>query len=208
VPGTVAVAAELGCLAAHPKVVDPGQAEWVPFPYIGDILLFLDGKCGPYCVAWNIKSSASQFGEDFKSTRLKRSPAKPLARHEVEASYYGAAGIPSHRLSLPDINLQLRANLRHLYGWAVRECRVSEEVRNHVIQIFRDGDGIDRPVYAELQRQSADLGISTHDLKAVFYQAIWRRQLRADLFFPVLIDRPIQQETRDVLDVYAAWFAP
>jgi hypothetical protein len=42
---------------------------------------------------------------------------------------------------------------------------------------------------------------------ALIHQGIWRRELRVDLFRPVLADKPLRREVTDVLVKYADWFA-
>jgi hypothetical protein len=44
-------------------------------------------------------------------------------------------------------------------------------------------------------------------LLRVFYNAVWTRQLRVSLFDPVLVDKPMREETRDVVSVYQYLFA-
>ena len=54
--------------------------------------------------------------------------------------------------------------------------------------------------YVERQR------FSVEQCRSILWQAIWHRQLRVDLFRPLLINQPLHPETRDILDVYAEWF--
>jgi hypothetical protein len=46
----------------------------------------------------------------------------------------------------------------------------------------------------------------TDTLKTIYYQMIWSRKLRVDLYTPILIDRPVYPERKDVLLAYSSWF--
>ena len=64
--GTVDVADSLGLLRFHPLVsvpIDPGsnECERVPFPWMGDLLLFLEDADGPYNVNLDIKWDPKEF---------------------------------------------------------------------------------------------------------------------------------------------------
>ena len=65
-PGTVAVLADMGLGDKHPTIVDrrgkdPKDWRRLPWPYIGDILLFVRDQEGPYCVNWTIKDDERAF---------------------------------------------------------------------------------------------------------------------------------------------------
>jgi len=41
----------------------------------------------------------------------------------------------------------------------------------------------------------------------ILYAAIWSREVRVDLYRPVLPDKPLRRERSDVLVDYSHWFA-
>jgi hypothetical protein len=44
-------------------------------------------------------------------------------------------------------------------------------------------------------------------IKAILCQMIWNRRLRVDLFKPILLERPLNPETKDVLIEYRHWYS-
>lgn len=69
----------------------------LPFPYLGDLLLFLLDEDGVYCVNWTVKQDEDDFTHPrFKppiSTKNQQaSIRKETARHEIEATYYSDTG--------------------------------------------------------------------------------------------------------------------
>jgi hypothetical protein len=44
-------------------------------------------------------------------------------------------------------------------------------------------------------------------IKAILCQMIWNRKLRVDLFKPILLERPLIPEIKDVLIEYSHWYA-
>jgi hypothetical protein len=61
-------------------------------------------------------------------------------------------------------------------------------------------------VFAEMQRLASEQKVRTEVIKAAFFSAVWRREIRIDLFRPVLVDRPLRPERVDPIVRYASWF--
>lgn len=212
-PGTVAIAESLGAIKRHPKVYydfGGGECEWVPLPYLGDLLLFLRDEQGPYCVNWNIKLTDADYLRRGPTAlgRLKRRALDPGAelRHLIEEKYYAAASIRTVRVTASQLDADLIANLRDLYGWHSREVIASETQRHTVIEMMRERLDDERPTYLLVKETAKATSLSDYDVHVVLYQAIWRRELRVDLFSPLLMTKRLSSEREDPLQRYALWF--
>lgn len=215
VRGTVDVANRLGHLSFHPKVKAPRQEGsnewmWVPYPYIGDLLLFLQDQDGPYCVNWSIKLHPEDFDRPASRADPIRNPSvaahRVQARHEIERVYYEDAGIRTVRIAKTNIDLHVVTNLTQLFGWHLQAVPLDEGQRAEMVTKYETAlelgitpiDVIGQLILRHRYRRE--------DCLAVLYQAIWTRRLRIDLFRPLLVDRPLRPEKRDVIKVYAEWF--
>lgn len=212
--GTLHVAERMGRLNQHPRIPDrsdPNNPKWVPWPYIGDLLLFLSDAKGPYCVNWPLKDTRKAFRRPGPKPRAKPRPdiddSNAIARNELEIIYYQDAGIRTEQLSREDINPAVGHNLYDLFLAHRKATDVIAEARREAVQHFVDAVGTGIPAYRVLKHVEGKLGVSKEHAIALLKQAIWRRDVRVDLFKPVLMDRPLAAETVDVLDTYAAWFA-
>jgi hypothetical protein len=217
--GTVAIAAQLNVLHVHPKVwvpapgspEDPKEGYWVPSPWIGDHLLFLQDEQGPYCVYWDIKARAGEHGRPGPGRMQRRysarAQARSAARLAVQECYYGEFGIRTVLAAGEQINRHVANNLRALFGWSLSPSPIPDSLRGELSERFREGLRKGTPPI-EIIRTSVGTDLASVDIgKRILYQAISRRDVRVDLFQPVLIDRPLNPEVRDVIAEYAAWFA-
>jgi hypothetical protein len=215
--GTVAVADRLGCLSRHPIIrmpsdSDPREMHCVPFPFVGDSLLFLTDLIGPYCVNWDIKNSAKDFEQPFATIKPQRKDKPPnkkvLQRHEIEEVYYLDGFIPTYRITLDQIDVEVRINLLNLQLWYARLplSPVDIVLREEILVEYDKLIGSGLPQFELAKRAAKDHLIDIYDAKLILKQGIWERRLRVDLFRPVMEDQPLFRETRDILDVYAGWF--
>lgn len=214
--GTVEVADSLGCLSRHPKVWNPsvnnGLGGWVPVPFVGDILLFLEDADGPYCVNWTVK----QRDSDFFNRSIRKKPLeknalpekREIQRHEIEEVYYKDGFIPTYRVTKWIFDKELSINLLNLFylhdrDWLEqRAWDVFLEVVDFVAERI---DG--RLTLHELTLCAAKhFNLDAYDVKTVIYQAVWERRLRVDLFRKLMADEPLFRERVDVFDVYAHLF--
>jgi hypothetical protein len=211
--GACEVAESLGVLRHYPLVSGShdGVPFTVPFVFLGDLLGFFAGSCGPYCVNLNVKAHRSDFSEPFDEDRAVADPElareETIARHMIERVRYEGAGIKSVEVAaLEEVPDGLFHTLRHLLLLQKRRCTLSESIRHDVVGALKLGvlaGQSAREVILRLHDKDASLEIE--QLQIVFFQAVWNRELRLDLFSPVLIDKPMRAERRDVLDVYAHW---
>lgn len=212
--GTVRVAHRLGILSNHPKVFLPESrgpdGSWIPFPFVGDLLLYLRDDEGPYCVNWTIKLTEEDFcrrGPRPLGRARTRSP-DPQAelRHKLEEQYYADAGIRTIRVTGKLLDFHLIANLRDIFGWHGRDIDVDTLVQSIVCDWYRNR--IDGCItgYDLTQQAAKHFKITQYAAKTILYRSVWKRDILVDLFKPFLIDRPVQPIARDPLVTYSTWF--
>lgn len=211
--GTVRVAERLGALKKHPKLLMTdanGIPEWVPLPFVGDLLLFLGLDEGAYCINWSIKLTAEDFQRrgPLRYGRLRRQgpDAAAILRNRIEEEYYADAGIRTYRITGNEIDLQLAANLRRIYPSHAFEPDIPREQSGHIIEIMREAVDTPSTIQTVLRHIKQISGTEEHILREILYRAIWENKIQADLFEPLLIDHPLRSKRTDPLVRYAHWF--
>jgi len=211
-PGSIAVAEAMGILDRHPKLFIAGLGEsgvWVPFPYIGDLLLFLCDKEGPYCTNWTVKNRVEEFRAKRLLPGMRRHKARTEVddeRHQLEATHFAGARIRTVQQALADISIDLVRNLRNLHGWDARDYQIDESTREAVTAAMRATVGSSTIAFHRMRELSQSEGCSLEVVKAITNRAIWHREIRVDLFRPMPVDRPLRAERVDPLVKYANWF--
>jgi hypothetical protein len=220
ISGTIAIADRLGLLSFHPKVWVPGKdidrgnqaadGHWEPDCWYGDLLLFLTDDQGPYCVHWDVKGEHGRHdkaGPVVTPKRRKQADERAQARHSVLCSYFAEAGIRSVSVAHTEIDKPMRDNLRSIFGWLHKAPPPDRQVRTHALALLQEALERGTPPIEVFSTASKYWELSIEAFKALFYQAIWRRKLRVDLFHPVVVDRPMHPEQRDVIIEYRTWYA-
>lgn len=214
--GTVTVAEDLGLLDHHPTFhfeyrdsTGKTQQKEVPFPYTGDILVFFRDSQGTAAANWSIKKSPADFQRPaFGSRKYRESAegkAKTIARHYIEKVYYADADIPTLQLTPEDWSKELRANLEQLFSWHDRRMSVPAGLTPRIVNHFKYAIGSDHNAIDIAIQLASRHSLKLEDVKAVFYQAIWKRELRIDLFEPIAIDKPMLPEKSDPIEKYSHW---
>lgn len=212
--GVIDVADRLGCLGRLPKVQGhlrnhSGAKVQLVFPYIGDFLLALKEEGGTTkCINWSIKADEAGFKRPITATgkQLVASPECVLMRHELERTYYADAGIYTHFVGSSAFDTHAINNLRFLYRYQQEPLRIRDSERVEMESCFHDCLETGMPISEVLPRFVRHGFQSLHTVLTCFYQAIWQRRLRVDLFRPIVIDRPLRREERDVIKAYAPLF--
>ncbi|MDE3739390.1 hypothetical protein ACFPU0_02940 [Pseudomonas sp. GCM10022186] len=210
--GTLDVAERIGF--KHHEIIaenDDGERSRVPYIYVGDLLLYLIDTAGkPYAVNWTVKKCAEDFSER-RRTKVK-TPAQQRVdqeherlRHLLEEVYYQDAGIRTVRVSEDKIDSNVRANLDFLYGRHNLKLDIDPAVLNDFSCEVEEAVRIGDPVALVAIRYGARWGARDKFLSKI-YKDIWERKLLIDLFRPILIDHPLEMQSRDVLDVYGHLF--
>jgi len=212
--GTLNVTQRLGN-NSHPRVRlkignDPREWPMAPFPFTGDLRLFMKDNDGVYCLNWTIKRKYIDFrhrGPRSKPRALNDldDPAS-MFRHEMEEVYHADAGIRTQRVSLDKIDLNMRFNLRNLFLDDTRSIQISNCARDDALDLIREYIGQDVPMYVVANMITKKFSIEMVDAVGLIHQGIWRRELRVDLFRPVLTTKPLRPEIVDVIDKYSDWF--
>jgi len=209
--GTLVVANEMGRLTEHPKVYvtkpdDPGI--WVPFPYLGDLLLFVLDEKGPFCVNWTVKDKHEKFTRRGTSDRPSRDVPDEgvIARHELEKRYFLDGDIKTIQVAGEDFKPEVINNLRDLFGFHRDLTPMSDTDRSKLETFFAKNVGASTPCIELLRQAQRDFGISEYHAKVVLKAGIWNRRILVDLHESVLMDRPLLPMRRDVIVDYTAWF--
>lgn len=211
VQGTLKVAESMGKLAKHPKFFSAEHGRnWVPFPYVGDLLLFLRDEEGPYAVNWTIKLTPEDFHRrgprPFGQVRRREPDPDAEWRHLLEEKYYADAGIRTVRVSGSQLHPGLIANLRDLFGWHKRPTSVAANARLEVLAALKESINSDSTAWDVVHNVAQHIGIEKYDVKTLLYQFIWNRHLRVDLYRPFLMNHPLRPEVVDPLSAHHEWF--
>lgn len=210
--GTLKVCERMGDVKWHHGFYLPKSegGERMAFPYIGDLLLFcMGGENYPYCVNWTVKKYREDFSEkDYGKVKgpLKKQKDMLAAefRHELEERYYRDAGIRTVRFVPDDIDVQVLVNLDLLFSWHHRSIPLEKNLVADLIEELSFGVVKGDTPFSIINRYL--MYSSREHLLRVFYSAVWTRQLRVSLFDPILVDKPLREEKRDVLSVYQYLF--
>jgi hypothetical protein len=214
-PGTVAVLDDMGLAEVHPSIVDrrnrdPSTWRRVPWPYVGDLLLFAEDLDGPYCINWTVKGDVRSFstrgGMGIKPSRRDEDDIGVLRRHEVERKHYAAAGIRTVQIVGSQFDPEVIANLRVLFMHHARSIVMPMRRRQEVIAAINAFIGRDVVLAGVLDEVGRDFGLDAFTARVVLFQAVWNRQLRLDLFQPIVADHPLVAEQEDVCSRYADLF--
>lgn len=185
----------------------------VPFPFIGDFLLFLADEAGPYCVNWTIKGSKEEFSRRLiLADKPVRAPAKERTaiemRHAIEERYYLDAGIPTIRIvdrDLPDMFLQ---NIRSLLLMMHRAPELDAGIYVELCERLQASTRTTQRPLDILLSMVHRYDVSLEGLRSAFGRALWQRDVRAELMDEaIFIDHPLKAERRDPLRVFANWFS-
>lgn len=212
--GTLDVFDRLG-LARHQSVrvstALGGLKQKMPFPYLGDLRLFMSDAAGVYCLNWPVKAKFADFRR--RGPRAKPRPLNDpddpasVTRQEFERVYHDDAEIRTQPVARDQLDTEVRLNLRNTFLDEARPIDVLQVQRLDALSIARQHIGRDVPMCVVARRIAAATKMTADDAIALIHQAIWRRELRVDLFRPVLTSKPLRPEVRDVLTVYGHWFA-
>lgn len=212
ITGTADIAKQLGFKHYEIAVDLPdGRRGKIPFPYQGDLLLYLLDPGGlPYAVNWTVKDRKEAFGERrFSSAKTPVQQSKDRIhaqlRTELERAYYASAGIRTVQVSLDAVDPAVVANLDLLFVTHQLPLTLNptllEDFSAAVMEAVKEGEPV-----AYVAIRHADLWGSRDQFITKIYQDIWERKLPVNFFQPILIDHPLSMDGGDLLDVYGALF--
>ncbi len=214
IKGIIDVADRLGSIDLLPKIKvanpqNPYEPITVAFPWIGDLLWAIQPRPWKvYCVNWTVKATYADFKRPSvdPSGRQGASSTRALTRHEIERVYYEDARIRTVQVADEGLDFNVSANLRQLFLHHRRQLNLTEEQQAEILHAYRSAMEIGVPPTEVILDFASKNRYSVHQCRSLLYQAIWNRELRVDLFKPILINLPLRHEEKDVIDVYAAWF--
>lgn len=213
--GTLNVAERMGTLNRHPlcriKVELDGGVRYIdsPFPYVGDLLLFLEDQAGVFVINWNVKDKPISFSSSRPVPGRPRTPncQGTINRQALETTYYSDGDIPTIEIAGVQLDFELRNNLLELFGAHADTVQIPADIKGEITQLFVQSVG-SRICANQLCRDIASRYVlDIDDVVKFLKQCIWTRKVRIDLFTAFLIDRPLRPELRDPLVVYSDWFA-
>ena len=214
--GVIDVADRLDYLDLLPRVwapdpERPGEKMPLVFPWVGDLLWAIaKDKSHVYCVNWTIKDKQKDFSRKIGRLEGKHEtldvPRMLLARHEIEAEYYMDVCIQTIRIAAENIDSHVADNLRQLFLHHGSQLSLQADQREELLAKFQNAMQLGISPAEVITLFAGRRGFSVDDCRSALFQAIWNRELRVDLFRPILINCPMRPETRDVVEVYADWF--
>jgi len=212
VVGTLEIAESIGFEHFAICVTDEdGARNWHPFPYQGDLLLYLTSTDGvPYAINWTIKSTQEDFAERRRSKlktrpQLKKDRDHAELRFRLEEEYYERIGIRTVQLSPELISPVARGNLDLLWAVHGRELTLDPlllaDYSSDISEAVRVGD----PVAEVAIRYGARWGHRDQFLTRIYHD-IWYRNLLVNLLRPLQIDHPLLSQGGDLIVEYASLF--
>lgn len=210
--GTVEIAEDIGF--KHYEIIKEdaaGVRRKMPYPYLGDLLLYLRRDCGaPYAINWSVKDHGSAFherrvGKAKTPVQQKKDREHAEQRAQLERRYYASAGIRTVEVSLDQIPPIVQANLDLLFGMHGRDFSLDmallEEFGFEVADVVERGD----PPFYTAKEYGARWGFRDQFI-AKIYQDIWDRKILVDLNEPILINEPLFTGGGDLLLEFSALF--
>lgn len=210
--GTLAVAKAIG-LEHHTIVYEypNGERKRKPFPYQGDLLLYLIDKSGnPIAVNWSVKDTKEAFLE--RRSKKAKTPAQQKKDRDyanmralLESEYYASGGIRTHQVSLDMLDAAVIANLDLLFGMhglqSTHDPQLMDDFSAAVQCAYVEG----APVAQTAIKYGSRWGCRDQFIARI-YQDIWIRKLAVDMFKPILIDHPLNYEEKDLLVAFGSLF--
>ncbi|MGQ0502091.1 MAG: hypothetical protein ACT4P0_05700 [Panacagrimonas sp.] len=211
--GTWEVAKDLGFPKQHPTVrvysAKHGRKVRVPFPYLGDFLIFLQDSIGPYAVNLSVKDKLEDFRRPFSRLGAKtkaEQEAAATARHTIERVAYEAGKIRTEQVAgklIPDGPYQ---NLRFVFVQNRLADRLTEEQIDIGVSIANDRLRREQSPMVMGAAIDRELGLKSGQGIAIVWRGIWTRRIRADLHRNIVPDSPLIPEQKDLLSNFDSWF--
>ncbi|MHC2146435.1 PDDEXK family nuclease [Pseudomonas sp. 210_17 TE3656] len=210
--GTLEIAREIGF--KHYEIVVEGSAgnrQKVPFPYQGDLLLYMKSHDGiPYAVNWTVKDREQAFRERRSTqpktpVQQKKDREHAELRTELERAYYGSAGIRTVQVSLDMVEPVVVANLDLLFVMHDLTLDLNGALLDDFSSAVRESVAAGDPVAYVAIEYGARWGFRDQFI-AKIYQDIWDRKLLIDFTKPILIDHPFSVGGGDLLSLHGSLF--
>lgn len=207
--GTLHISEALGLMKHHPTISHGGSI--IPFPWLGDLLLFLRGESHPFVINWSIKNSLIDFERPYQAKARARNPERAAererARHAVEEALHLDVGIRTIRVTPQAYPRKLVVNLEWAYLWSTHATKLSEETKSRVLQAFQDGMQREDPMVSVSNLLTRRTKLTPQQIKASLGEHIFKKRLLVDLENERLqMDLPLRPRVRDPLAHLEHWF--
>ncbi|MGC4062793.1 MAG: hypothetical protein QM749_18945 [Aquabacterium sp.] len=184
----------------------------LPFPFFGDLLLFLLDEFGPYCLNWTIKKTEEDFSRSISVQKRVRNPEADerdeRARHAIEELLYEDADIRTIRVVKRMIGDNLAHNLRNLFLHQAIPVDLTKDVIDELDDRLKASFTTREKPLDILLAMAHRHNCAFEHLRCAFFNALWHRRVRAELVDePILIDRPLRPERVDLFEQYSFLFA-
>ena len=202
--GTLSVASRLNCRQHHPRIMvqdpDDGTRAPVAYPYLGDFLLFLRQGQRIILINWTVKENEDDFRipELASAAKTERQRQKLQRRLYIEIQYYHDINVPTVEVSNNRLDPVLISNLRTAFNYSLRETNVDFQKRWVIVGSFRSAVQRGEKASTILARLEQDGLCDIPTARTVFFQSIWDRSLRLDLYSNIILDAPLRPEVEDV----------
>lgn len=212
VTGTMEIAKQIGF--KHHQVVittKAGNRQRMPFPYQGDLLLYLLGSDGrPYAVNWTVKDQAQAFRERRYSAaktpnQQKKDRDHAELRTALEQLHYASGGIRTVQMSLDRLDPIVVGNLDLLFPMHGLPLTLEPELLREFSAEIEAAVHAGALIHPIIYRYAARWG-KRDQFIARIYQDIWDRKLPVNFFKPILIDHPLDTDGGDLLAAYGKFF--
>jgi len=174
-------------------------------------MIFCRDELGPYCIDITVKKSVDDFGR--KHGEILRSGKKSEAaslreknRHKIQDVLNQELGIKMVYVAGDSFDKKLRYNLTHLYKWHARETHLSDVERAYIIEELKECLVSGIPAIRIANAVCNEIGCAEYDFRTVYFQAIWRRELKPSLYSYLQIDAPMTPEIMSPVNEYAEFF--
>ncbi|UVM05099.1 hypothetical protein [Pseudomonas laurylsulfatiphila] len=212
VTGTMEIAKEIGFKHHEVMVTTPsGGRQKMPFPYQGDLLLYLMNSEGaPYAINWTVKDRTEAFKERRYSraktpAQQKKDREHAELRTTLEQRYYLSGGIRTLQMSLDGLEATVVANLDLIFPMHDLSLSHEQELLADFSAVVEEAVRAGEPV-AQIAIQYGARWGNRDQFLAKIYQDIWERKLPVNFFKPIHINHPLHTDGGDLLTAYGSLF--
>ena len=183
----------------------------MPFPYQGDLLLYLlNSRKQPFVVNWTVKDQSLAFRERRSSSpktpvQQKKDREHAELRLELERRYYASAGIRTVEVARDLVSPTIQANLDLLFGMHDLDFSLEPTLLEDFSAAVMDAVQTGKPVAYVAIEHAARWGFRDQFI-AKIYQDIWDRKILVDFNEPILIDHPLITGGCDLLQEFGSFF--
>lgn len=201
--GTVAIAADFGF--RHPSIyVRMSDAKVpVPYPYVGDLLVYLKWDRQPYMVNWNIKASEDGFVSSPDNS-VPKNPGyqkeKMWIRREIERELYRDWGIRTEEVAITSLPRWPIQNLIKCHGYLPQVPHDKGDLFFEIFKCYTRAIEEGECIKHFVGRVCRNYKLTDVQGLSILYFFIWVKWIQVDLYSPIHHNEPLRPERRIFLD--------